>query len=380
MNYSLLFLPVIFLIYACNAPAEQVDSEDIISIGVKETIYSEVLEEDREIWIYVPPDYYTMNQVNMVYPVVYLMDPTEQFESTVGILQQLSISNANNFCPPMIVVGIRHNDRSSDLPPRSKDQEYDTKGGADMVLEFIETEVMPFIDKTYPTAPHRVLIGHSLGGLFVFNALVKKPYLFANYVNIDPAMFWADGSFGNEVLDSLSSNQYEDKKLYLATANNYTSWITESTIDADTTEQAVMTKHSLNFGKALDALHLNSLPMKNVYYEDEIHGSLPGPATRDAFRWFYQNYQYEKMIEYYNPDYPDDGALVVADVEQHYAQLSKEMGYTVLPLESYINGYAFGLLHFGKQNIAKSLLDLNKKNYPESVHVQEALDYYENSL
>ena len=376
MKYALNFLPVIFLIYACEFSTDHLDTEDIISVGVKEMIYSKVLEEDREIWIYVPPDYYTMNQVNMVYPVVYLMDPTEQFVSTVGILQQLSVSNANNFCPQMIVVGVRHWDRNIDLTPRSEEIEYDTKGGADMLGQFMEDELIPYIDKNYSTASHRVLIGHSLGGLLVFNTMMHRPHLFSNYISIDPAMYWEDGAFATEVLDSLASKDFQQKKLYIGTANNYTSWITESTIDADTSVVAVMTKYSLDFGEAVEKLELQNLTVRQHYYENEIHGTVPGPATRDALRWFYQDYSYDKMMEYYNPDFPDNGVEAVSDIKQHYDKLSVQLDYTVVPLESYINAYAFGLLQFGKPNIAHALLKMNKENYPESASVHSGLGYY----
>jgi len=376
MKYATLVLSAIFLIYACNAPTEQLESEDNISIGTKEIIYSKVLEEDREIWIYVPPDYYTMNQVNMVYPVIYLMDPTEQFVSTVGILQQLSVSNANNFCPQMIVVGVRHWDRTIDLTPRSDDIEYETKGGADLLAQFMEDELIPHIDKNYPTASHRVLIGHSLGGLLVFNTLIHKPHLFSIYLAIDPAMWWADGTFAADVLDSLASIDFQQKKLYVATANNYTSWITESTIEVDTSEIAMMNKYSLEFEESLGELEIKNLSVKQHYYENEIHGTVPGPATRDALRWFYEDYRYEKMMDYYNPDYTDNGAEAVSDINGHYDKLSVQLGYTVLPLESYINAYAFGLLQFGKPNIAHALLKMNKENYPKSASVHSGLGYY----
>lgn len=376
MNNALLFIFLIILIFSCGSPNDLLENHDNISIGERDYIYSNILEEERELWIHVPPDYYTMNEANMVYPVVYLMDPTEQFASTVGILQQLSISNANNFCPPMIIVGIRHEDRSSDLPPRSKEQTYDSPGGADLVLEFLEKEVIPYIDDKYSSTPHRVLIGHSLGGLFVFNALIDKPHLFSNYLNIDPAMFWQDGAFAQEVMDSLETKNFKGKKLYLATANNYTSWITEETIDADTSEIAVMTKYSLDFEKSLDKIKPQNLAIQNHYYKNEIHGSVPVPATVDAFKYFYKDYLYDRMMDYYKEDYPDDGAAVVADIEKHYEKLSDQLGYKVLPLESYINAYAFGLTNFNKHDIPKSLLELNKKNYPESDHVHEALDFF----
>jgi pimeloyl-ACP methyl ester carboxylesterase len=68
--------------------------------------------------------------------------------------------------------------------------EAENAGGADKFLAFLTNELIPHLDSTYRTTPMRVLIGHSLGGLFALHALAQKPQVFMGYVVMEPASWW----------------------------------------------------------------------------------------------------------------------------------------------------------------------------------------------
>ncbi len=85
-----------------------------------------------------------------------------------------------------MVVGIANIDRNRDFTPEVI--EGLPSGGADRFLDFIESELMPFVDENFRTAPHRTLIGHSLGGSLVVYALVERPDLFQAAIAISPAI------------------------------------------------------------------------------------------------------------------------------------------------------------------------------------------------
>ena len=71
--------------------------------------------------------------------------------------------------PALIVVGIGNTDRTRDLTPsRAKVESYPTSGGGDKFLEFIQSELIPEIEKRYRTAPYRIFAGHSFGVLWRF--------------------------------------------------------------------------------------------------------------------------------------------------------------------------------------------------------------------
>ena len=139
------------------------------------------------------------------YPVVYLLDGDAHFNSVVGMIQYLSQVNSNNACPEMIVVGISNTDRTRDLTPtKSGDDPFlktmpglavQTSGGGEAFMSFIEKELMPHINSKYPTQPYKILIGHSLGGLTVMNAVINHTKLFNTYIAIDPSMWWDNLNF-----------------------------------------------------------------------------------------------------------------------------------------------------------------------------------------
>ena len=170
-----------------------------IVIGKTDSIQSKILGEQRKIWVHVP------NGVNEKYPVVYVLDGNGHFSSVVGMIQQLSTTNGNTMCPKMIVVGIPNTDRTRDLTPTPIDPRvdtdppnvtladttfYKTSGGGEKFIAFIEKELMPHIEANYPTAPYKMLIGHSFGGLAVMQTFVHHTDLFNSYICIDPSMWW----------------------------------------------------------------------------------------------------------------------------------------------------------------------------------------------
>lgn len=151
-----------------------------ITIGKKEVIHSKVLSENRTLWIYTPNITSKNPNPDMRYPVLYLLDGEAHFYSTVGIIQQLSQANGNGVLPEMIVVGIENTNRFRDLVPS------DNLTKPNPFIDFLSTELIPHIDRNYNTAPYKILVGHSLGGLMAVDILTNFPDLFNAYIAIDP--------------------------------------------------------------------------------------------------------------------------------------------------------------------------------------------------
>src|SRR5882762_3087948 len=159
------------------------------------TLHSAVLNEDRTIWVRTPRGY---EQGTTAYSVLYLMDGPghiNEIGSTIDFLVD------NNRMPPLIVVGIANTDRVRDLTPTHADIKnpdgtvtaFPTSGGADRFLDFIQTELIPEIEKRYRTAPYRIFAGHSFGGLLAIHALITRPDLFNAYIAVSPSLQWDDG-------------------------------------------------------------------------------------------------------------------------------------------------------------------------------------------
>jgi len=67
-------------------------------------------------------------------------------------------------------------------------------GGQGAFLDMIATGILPELGRRLPfDRDDTTLFGHSLGGLFVLNALLTRPRLFARYAAADPSTWWNAG-------------------------------------------------------------------------------------------------------------------------------------------------------------------------------------------
>ena len=232
---KLFFLTFSIITFSILANAQ---SEKIV-IGTIDTINSSILNEKRPIWVYKPNNALTRNNSDSLkqYPVVYLLDGDLHFASVVGILEHLS---DNNICPEMIVVGIPNTNRLRDLTP-SRDSAYSktSGGGSDNFISFMNKELVPYIDSIYPTAPYKMLIGHSIGGLTVINTLINFPEIFNSYVAIDPSMWWDNQISLKEAKIALYNNQFENKRLFLAIAKVKIKGMDTTSVRTDTTRSTI---------------------------------------------------------------------------------------------------------------------------------------------
>jgi len=155
-----------------------------IAIGERVTLHSAVLGEDRVVFVSPPASYDGERR----YPVLYLTDGQFNFEqarATVGFLSR------NVLIPQMVVVGIVNTDRTRDLYATRADFKFGTRtipfptsGNADKFLEFIQTELMPWVDANNRTTSLRLFAGHSAGGYFALHAMRTKPLLFGGIIAV----------------------------------------------------------------------------------------------------------------------------------------------------------------------------------------------------
>jgi len=159
---------------------------------IKDSIYSNTMKEQRKIEIVLPDDYKEGDGKR--YDVVYVTDG----EWNTKIVAQMQRFVQIQFVPPQIIVSLPNtyingrNMRDRDLTPTHIDGN-PVSGGADKYIAFIKTELVPYIEKKYPTTGQRTLEGGSLGGLFGLYTFFKEPDLFQSYMLADPAFWWDNG-------------------------------------------------------------------------------------------------------------------------------------------------------------------------------------------
>lgn len=349
------------VIFCANA-----QHEENITIGKKRTFYSKVLNENRKIWIYTPSLTSQDTSSNKQYPVVYLLDGGAHFYSTVGIIQQLSQANGNGVLPEMIVVAIENTDRLRDLVPSADI----TKPNS--FVDFLANELIPYVDKNYSTAPYRLLIGHSLGGLTAIDILTNKPDLFNAYVAIDPSMWYQDELYLENTIRQLPKISMKEKKLFIGVANTMPQGLALSQLKNDTTFE---TQHIRSIFKLNDFLksNRNGLSYAHKYYETERHNTVPLKCEYDGLRFVFDFYD----LDLSEKDFLDSSALIASKLKAHYVMVSEKMGYQNSAPETLINYFAYDALRKNHFNKAGALFKLNTEWYPESYNVYDSYgDYF----
>ena len=360
-----LFIILLLSIIATFANAQS----NKIEIGIFDTINSKILNEKRSIWIYKPDNF----DLQKKYPVVYLLDGDWHFISVVGMLQQLSYINGNTICPEMIVVGIPVKDRYRDLTPTCDSLYSKTSGGYNNFISFVSKELISHIDSTYPTAPYKMLIGHSLGGLTVMNTLLRFPDMFNAYVAIDPSMWWNNQISLKEAKKVFSSYTFENKRLYLAIANNMNKGMDTTSVRKDNTRNTLAIRSNLELSDILKANTDNKLNFQTKYYSNESHGSIPLIATYDALHFIFDYYNFPMD----KSDYADTTIALADRMKNHYIDVSKKMGYKISPSESIVNNLGYNALYMNNFKLAEYFFKMNIENYSNSNNAFDSMgDYY----
>jgi predicted alpha/beta superfamily hydrolase len=166
---------------------------------------SKAVGDAFEIRVMLPP---MIQGETTRFPVVYMTDVNGGFPVSDDLLRLLMMSDV----PRFIAVGIgypaarhffqtgtiRQRDLTQVAVPPGRPSPFAghiapsvTSGGSATFLEFVQSELMPFIDARYPTNPSdRAYFGHSLGGLFGLYTLVTRPNTFTRYIIGSPSIWW----------------------------------------------------------------------------------------------------------------------------------------------------------------------------------------------
>jgi predicted alpha/beta superfamily hydrolase len=319
-------------------------------------IHSNLLKEDRVILVRMPADF---KQSTDKYPVLYLMDGgahINEIGSTIDFLVD------NQKIPPLIVVGINNTDRTRDLTPTHADikspdgntiMAMPTSGGGDRFLDFIQSELIPEIEKRYATEPYRILAGHSLGGLLAIHALITRPDLFNAYIAVSPSLQWDDERTLHQAQQFFAGQKELKRTLFFSLGN-------EGNVPnqmGDAFEQ---------LQKTLSANSPKGFVVQSARFRDEDHGSTVLLAHYAALHTIFANWQMPRDLA---TGLPTGG---LAGIEQHYRELSERYGFSVSS-ESAINQLGYALLARKKVDEALTVFKRNVELYPHSANVYDSL-------
>lgn len=372
-----------FLFFLLSLLSITISAQNVIGpfdITRVDSVYSKTLKENRKLWVYVPGTDSNSISSKQRYPVIYLLNGEVDFYPVVERIKQLSEVKGSKVVPQIMVVGISNVDRIRDFTPThvSSEPYFDssllkTSGGAENFTAFLRKDLIPHIDSSYPTANYRMLIGSSLGGLLTVNTVLYHPEIFNSYVAIDPYMRWDNEILLKHSSKSLGQKKLIDRKFFLAIGNTMRKGWDTLVERKDTSEVVNYANPILRLTSFLKSSPPIGLQWSYKYYNDKKFTSVPQMAEYDALLYIFNNYKLPSFQHMLDSTFNTDSAVTV-----HFANFSKQVGYTVLPPEPLINelGYAFMLNK--KFDKAYNLFQMNIKNYPHSFTTYNNLgDFYQ---
>lgn len=243
-------------------------------------IHSRALNQDRQLYIHVPK--LDSTEINKALPVLYLLDGENHFHILSAYIEYLRHWQV---IPPMIVVGIVSVDRVKDLTPTNSlinfdgkvSANYKTSGGNEQFLNFIQQELMPYIERNYKTSSFKIFAGHSFGGITAINCMLTRTDMFDAYIAISPSLWFGDKYVLRLAEQKLPGLSMRGKKIFYSVGN----------------EDGTFRDDVLKFDKLLEYDSLKEVEHAYKHYPFEDHMTEPIPAYYDALRFIYKDWKHD---------------------------------------------------------------------------------------
>jgi len=238
---------------------------------------STITGENYFIYVGLPRSY---SDSVKTYPALYIMDADGSFGTCTEISRLLFLGKE---VPEMIIVGVAYGvslkkylfNRQRDYTPTAVD-EYAGSGGGEKFLNFIQDELIPFVETQYRVKKSdRTICGFSYGALFVLYTLFNKPEMFDGYLAGSPSFYW----------DNKIIFKYEQK--YFEKSSNLPIKLFMSAGSLENQEAFV--KPLNRFTQILNSRGYSGLEFKSMILHDETHYSSFGNAFTKGLKWLFRS-------------------------------------------------------------------------------------------
>ena len=322
-------------------------SGNLFSQTIRDSIVSKKLAETRTISVQLPSSY-AKNKTKR-YPLLIVFDSEYLFDPFAGALK---FGNYWDDLPEVIIVGINQNkDGEREIDCEIDDKGFPTKKGI-AFFDFINTELLPMVEKTYRIANMRIVAGHDLTAGFANLFLYQNNPVFNGYINLSPEV---DASMQERVPAQLALSR-RPIFYYQATADG------DPKEDAD----AIRTL----------AASIKTIANENVYeklddFQNASHYSLVLYAIPNALYHIFSAY---KPIT--NAEYKEKIAVLERDyvlyLTKKYDIIKRDYGIDMPIRFSDFKAIEAAILKNKDYNEFDKLSALARKNYPKSM----LADYY----
>lgn len=296
-----------------------------VTIGDDVTVYSEILGEERRLFVHAPS---RDEGDEGRHPVLFLLDGDESlFRSAVGLTSYAS--QREGWLPELIVVAVANTDRGRDMAPTSivLPDGRERRAGGDAFLAFLRDEVVPWVDAAYATEPVRILSGTSMSGLSTVCASLRDDSPFHAYLASSPILDWDDEFPLRRLRERQAAGLGLSGFLYLFWGEN-DDQATQSSCRAFA-EQAG--KHT---------------PDRLLFRAYEGEGHCPYAGFRDGLLALFHGWAPP-------PNVVRDGAAAVLE---HLERPVERLGWRCLPTPALLCGAAEGMIEGGHPEEAARLL------------------------
>lgn len=271
MKHSIFILGLFLTLSISQAQTPDVSAK--LPNPILETIHSNIVDYTYKVFVSLPPNY---SPKEKSYPVLYYLDAWAK----TAVLNSAAYSQTRyRQINPVILVGISYDTnfegrskiRTRDYVPSL--QTTDTVHRADDFLQFIKTELIPYIEGKYAVnQSDRGLLGGSLGGLFCTWVLKQEPELFQKIGIGSPSLWYEDRALfkDEELLDNIKN------------AKNLNILISCGSLERKS--------RISNSNQLFNLLKANeNIQVSNVLFENENHSTVAIVAYNRALTHFYQN-------------------------------------------------------------------------------------------
>jgi hypothetical protein len=237
---------------------------------------SELTGKQHQLILGLPPSF--EKEPTRRYPVLYLLDGQWDFSLVSALSGGLRYDQV---LPEMLIVGLSYAGEDPDygalrsddyLPTRARGGDGKEKGGgAPRFLEWLESVVIPQMEKGYRADPERrILAGASYGGLFALHVLFENPELFWAYVAISPSVGWDNQEILRREKAFRKSRPILDRRVWLSSGSE---------------EWPDYLAHEIAFFKQFAASRYRNLALKIHSVEGERHSGVKPEAYNRALRF-----------------------------------------------------------------------------------------------
>jgi predicted alpha/beta superfamily hydrolase len=288
---------VIFMLLTltkAQAQTEKINQPVSVPNTEMRSFYSKILGQDMILFVKLPSRYYNDSQKS--YPSWYFTDGNHSFPLIANIASIFEIPVPSE--PELIIISIAYKIkdmadwaawRTRDLTPTNvpsvdsswaktligiTGRQFEIKsGGAKKFLEFIEKEVIPFVESNYRVSQtDRGLGGYSYGGLFSLYTLFSQPELFSIYYAGSPSISYDKGVLFNLEKDYSNSHINVKAKLFMSAGEK---------------EGSTMINNMEKMADILESRKYPGLSVTTFVFQNETHQSCIPASIIRAFRVLY---------------------------------------------------------------------------------------------